>query len=53
MPPPEVDQLLRSAIHEERSLALMILVIQYDRGDVKQRQRIVRHYLKRTRLGAG
>jgi 3-methyladenine DNA glycosylase AlkD len=50
MPPREVDQLLRSAIHEERSLALMILVIQYERGDEKERRRITRHYLRRTRF---
>lgn len=50
MPLAEVDQLLCSSIHEERSLALMVLVIQYESGDAKQRQRIARHYLKRTRF---
>lgn len=46
LPLPEVEHLLRSKTHEERSLALMILVIQYTRGDAKTRERVYRFYLR-------
>ena len=40
----EVRKLLRSKFHEERLLALLILVRQYQRGDDKQRDRVYRLY---------
>jgi 3-methyladenine DNA glycosylase AlkD len=40
-----VEALVRSRIHEERALALMILVRQFSRGDDRVRQRIYRFYL--------
>jgi 3-methyladenine DNA glycosylase AlkD len=42
----DVKLLLRSPIHEERLLALLILVQQYRRGDEKRRQTIFELYLK-------
>jgi len=45
----EVAQLLRSAIHEERLLALLILVRTYARGDAHTKKRIYELYLKNTR----
>ncbi len=45
----EVTQLLRSAIHEERMLALFILVGAYARGDEHAKERIYKLYLKNTR----
>jgi len=46
LPLSEVKRLLRSPIHEERSLALMILVSQYRRGDERTRERIFKFYLR-------
>jgi 3-methyladenine DNA glycosylase AlkD len=45
----EVKTLLKSKIHEERLLALLILVQKYSRGDVSERKRIFDLYLKSTR----
>jgi len=45
----EVAQLLRSAIHEARLLALLILVRAYGRGDEHAQKRIYELYLKNTR----
>ncbi len=45
-----VKALLRSKIHEERSLALMILVRQFTRGDQAVRTRIYRLYLSHTKF---
>jgi 3-methyladenine DNA glycosylase AlkD len=45
----EVTQLLRSAIHEERMLALFILVGAYARGDKDTKEKIYQLYLKNTR----
>jgi len=42
---PTLKQLLRSKIHEERTLALMILVRQFARGDEQLRERIYAFYL--------
>jgi 3-methyladenine DNA glycosylase AlkD len=42
-------ELLRSPIHEERLLALLIMVEQYRKGDDSVRERIYRLYLKNTR----
>ena len=45
----EVAQLLRSAIHEERLLALLILVRAYANGDEHTKKRIYELYLANTR----
>ena len=42
-------QMLASSWHEERLLALMLLVDGYDRGDESRRERIHRAYLEHTR----
>lgn len=41
--------LIKSKIHEERLIALLILVIQYQKGDEKLRQTIFNFYLKNTK----
>jgi 3-methyladenine DNA glycosylase AlkD len=43
---PDVEKLLRSPFHEERMLALLILVDQFQRGDTKNRKLIYDLYLK-------
>jgi len=48
-PLPEVKKLMRSAWHEERVLALLILVDQFERGDDALRKKIYQFYLKNTR----
>jgi len=45
----EVKSLLRSPVHEERLLALLIMVGRYGRGDGKEKNRIYRLYLGNTR----
>jgi 3-methyladenine DNA glycosylase AlkD len=45
----DIQTLLKSKIHEHRSTALEILVMQYKRGDEKQRAQIVKFYLANTR----
>lgn len=47
---PEVERLLGSAFHEDRLLALLILVRLYSRGDETAREEIYRLYLKCTRF---
>jgi 3-methyladenine DNA glycosylase AlkD len=42
----QTEILLNSPVHEARSLALMILVLRYQRGDEAERQRIFDLYLK-------
>lgn len=49
MPLPEVVELLRSPIHEHRLCALFILVAQFEKGDEKGRQRIVKIYVKNAK----
>lgn len=44
-----VKELLKSPIHEERLLALLLLVEQYDRGDEEQRSTIFNAYIRRTK----
>jgi 3-methyladenine DNA glycosylase AlkD len=46
--PEEIDKLLCSPIHEERLLALLILIHRYDAGTELARKAIVRQYLKHT-----
>jgi 3-methyladenine DNA glycosylase AlkD len=48
-PLPEVKKLICSAWHEERVLALLILVDQFERGDDALRKKIYQIYLKNTR----
>ena len=45
-----VSGLLFSEYHEERLLCLLILVLQFSKGTVKQQQAIYRFYLKHTNL---
>ena len=45
-----VSQLLFSKYHEERLLCLLILVLRYAKGNVKQQQTIYRFYLKHTKF---
>lgn len=45
----ETLQLLKSPIHEERLLALFILILKYGKSDVPGRGKIYRLYLKHTR----
>ncbi len=44
-----LSRLLASSIHEHRSAALEILVLQYRKADEAGRERIVRFYLRHTR----
>jgi 3-methyladenine DNA glycosylase AlkD len=44
-----VQELLKSPIHEERLLALLLLVERYDRGDEEQRVAIFNVYLRHTK----
>ena len=43
-------KLLKSPIHEERMLALLILVLKYTKADAKEQKRIYTLYLKKTRF---
>jgi 3-methyladenine DNA glycosylase AlkD len=45
-----MEELLKSPVHEERLLALMLLVEQYAKGDEKARAVIFTAYLKNTRF---
>lgn len=47
---PDLQGLLRSAMHEERSLSLLILTHQFTKGDSKTRERIYRLYFKNSRF---
>jgi 3-methyladenine DNA glycosylase AlkD len=44
-----VKALLKSPIHEERLLALLLLIEQYDKGDEEQRTTIFNFYLRQTK----
>lgn len=44
-----IEELLRSSIHEERLLALLILVRAYSSGDTRDKARLYRFYLRHTR----
>ncbi len=50
LPLGEIETLLRSPIHEERQLALMILVLQVAKSDASHRQRAFDLYLGNTRF---
>jgi 3-methyladenine DNA glycosylase AlkD len=43
-------ELLKSPIHEERLLALLLLVEQYDKGDEEQRSTIFNVYIRQTKF---
>ena len=45
----EVEELLNSKIHEERLIALFILIEHYKKADSEQREKIVRFYLANTK----
>jgi hypothetical protein len=45
----EVEGLLKSSVHEERLLALLILIHKYNRGDKAEKKKIYGLYLKSTR----
>jgi 3-methyladenine DNA glycosylase AlkD len=47
---PEVERLLKSSFHEDRLLALLILIRLYQRGDVAAKGKVFRLYLKNTRF---
>ncbi len=49
LPLSDVAVLLASSWHEERLLALLIMVRQYSRGDVAQRETLFRLYLRHTK----
>jgi 3-methyladenine DNA glycosylase AlkD len=49
LPLAQVERLLHSEIHEERSLALMILVAQAKQGNERERKRIYDFYLANTK----
>ncbi len=44
----DLDKLLSSKVHEQRLLALLIQVTQYEKGDTAAKNRIYKHYLART-----
>ena len=50
IPSREVWQLLKAPIHEERLLALLILVRKYSKGTETERKRIYELYLRNTRF---
>lgn len=49
LPVDDVLTLLRSEIHEERLLALVLLVHRYEKGTAEEKERIYRQYLAHTR----
>lgn len=46
---PEALKLLKSAIHEERFLSLLILILKYRQGDIAEKTKIYKAYLKNSR----
>ena len=50
LPLKDVDKLLTSRVHEERSTALFILVDQFKRGDERTRGQIFRLHMRRLRF---
>lgn len=45
---PEIQKLLNSKIHEERLCALLVLVEKFQKGDLKEKEKIFTFYLKNT-----
>ena len=50
LPLKEVRRLLKSAVHEERLLALLILVLKYRQGSETEQERIYKLYLSSSRF---
>jgi 3-methyladenine DNA glycosylase AlkD len=50
MPMEQLLRVLKSAYHEERLCALLIMVLKYQRGTQGERNAIFRHYLENTRF---
>ena len=50
LPLEEVTEILRSPVHEERLLALLLLVLAYPKGDEAKRQAVYDLYLASTRF---
>ncbi len=48
LPFPKVVELLKSKTHEERLIALLVLVFNFNRGDEKEQKKIYEFYLKNT-----
>ena len=49
LPLPGMTELLRSPVHEERLLALLLMVRAFSRGDAEGREAVFRAYLEHTR----
>ncbi len=49
LPRPDIERLLYSKIHEERLLALFILVLQFQKGDEKEQEAVYRYYMSHTK----
>jgi len=43
---PELSELIQSKFHEERLIALLILVLQFERGDEREKEKIYNFYFK-------
>ena len=50
LPPRTVGALLKSKYHEERLLAVLVLVVRYERGDEAERARVFETYLSMRRF---
>lgn len=50
LPITEIEELLRSDVHEERLIALIILVDRFNRGDSETKKEIFDFYLKHTQF---
>jgi hypothetical protein len=50
LPLKDILEFLHSPIHEERLLALLILIFQYEESNAKERKKIVGMYLKNTAI---
>lgn len=49
LPFPDIEKLLKSKIHEERLVALLLLVYVFERGDLKKRSEVFNFYLTNTK----
>lgn len=49
LPLAEIEKVLQSKFHEERLGALLILVAQYKKGDLRMQEKIFKFYLKNTK----
>jgi len=46
---PELDELIQSKYHEERLIALFILILKFDKAEEKERTKIYKYYLAHTK----